>query len=206
MLKKAEALQQLLDRYGYGEAENILDEWNYVKGWTEEFGYSVRAIHGLKNTSFMLACMAAAQNSPIDMLMYYDTRPSAFNGIFDFYTYEPLKGYYALYWYGKFYDMQQQIPAENSLPDIYALCGTGTDGKLLAMVTHYTDDDQAPSREITLDLLGLAAGLGLAIGTIFALDKTNWPKPLVYVMMIAALTWLGFVICRRIRKEDTKAC
>ena len=46
---------------------------------------------------------------------------------------------------------QQQIPAENSLPDIYALCGTGTDGKLLAMVTHYTDDDHAPSREITLD-------------------------------------------------------
>lgn len=61
-------------------------------------------------------------------------------------------------------------------------------------------------RAIVLDVLGLAAGLGLAIGSIFALDKTNWPKPLVYTMMIAALTWLGFVICRRIRKEDTQAC
>lgn len=61
-------------------------------------------------------------------------------------------------------------------------------------------------RAIVLDVLGLAAGLGLAIGSIFALDKTNWPKPLVYAMMIAALTWLGFVICRRIRKEDTQVC
>jgi len=151
MLKKAEALQELLEKYGYGDAENILDEWNYVKGWTEEFSYSVQAIHGLKNASFILACMAAAQDSPIDMLMYYDTRPSAFNGIFDFYTYVPLKGYYALYWYGKFYDMCRQIPAENTLQDIYALCGTDVGGKILAVVTHYTDDDDAPARTVTLD-------------------------------------------------------
>ena len=55
---------------------------------------------------------------------------------------------------------------------------------------------------IALDIAGLAAGLGLAIGSIFALDKTNWPKPLVYLLMIAALVLLGFVICRRIHKED----
>lgn len=57
-------------------------------------------------------------------------------------------------------------------------------------------------KAIALDVLGLAAGLGLAIGSIFALDKTNWPKLLVYLLMIASLTLLGFVICRRIHKED----
>ena len=55
---------------------------------------------------------------------------------------------------------------------------------------------------IVLDIIGLAAGLGLAIGSIFALDKTNWPKPLVYLLMIAAIVELGVVICRRIRLED----
>lgn len=61
-------------------------------------------------------------------------------------------------------------------------------------------------KEIVLDVIGLAAGLGVAIGTIFALDKTNWPKLLVYALMIAACAELGFVICRRIHKEDVRAC
>lgn len=59
-------------------------------------------------------------------------------------------------------------------------------------------------KAIALDIAGLAAGLGLAIGSIFALDKTNWPKPLVYLLMIAALVELGAIICRRIHKEDVQ--
>ena len=61
---------------------------------------------------------------------------------------------------------------------------------------------QLTAKAVVLDIIGLAAGLGLAIGSIFALDKTNWPKPLVYLLMIAALIELGVVICRRIRLED----
>ena len=58
------------------------------------------------------------------------------------------------------------------------------------------------AKAVVLDVIGLAAGLGLAIGSIFALDKTNWPKPLVYLLMIVAIVELGVVICRRIRLED----
>ena len=61
---------------------------------------------------------------------------------------------------------------------------------------------QLTAKAVVLDIIGLAAGLGLAIGSIFALDKTNWPKPLVYLLMIAAIVELGIVICRRIRLED----
>lgn len=57
-------------------------------------------------------------------------------------------------------------------------------------------------RAILLDVLGLAAGIGLCIGTLFALDKTNWPKPLVYGLMILALAELGFVILRRVHRQD----
>lgn len=61
---------------------------------------------------------------------------------------------------------------------------------------------QLTAKAVVLDIIGLAAGLGLAIGSIFALDKTNWPKPLVYLLMIAAIVELGVIICRRIRMED----
>lgn len=57
---------------------------------------------------------------------------------------------------------------------------------------------------ILLDVLGLAAGIGLCIGMIFALDKTNWPKLLVYAGLLLALVELGFVVCRRIALEDRK--
>lgn len=149
--KRAETAQRLMETYGYGDAENILNEWNYVKGWVEEFQYSINMIHGLKNASFILSTMALSQASPIDMLMYYDTRPSAFCGIFDYYSFEALKGYYALYWYGMFYDTDAEIRAENALENIYSLCGVTPDGKVLCALTHYSEDDNAAEKEIKLD-------------------------------------------------------
>ncbi len=64
--------------------------------------------------------------------------------------------------------------------------------------------DGLDAKSITLDAVGLAAGIGLCIATIFALDKTNLPKLLVYAAMLLSLLELGFVICRRIRKEDER--
>ena len=61
-----------------------------------------------------------------------------------------------------------------------------------------------PAKTIVLEVLGLAAGIGLCIGTIFALDKTNLPKLLVYAVMVISLVEWGFVVCRRIAKEDAR--
>lgn len=96
--------------------------------------------------------MCAAQPSAIDMLMYYDTRPSVFNGIFDFYTYEKLKGYYPMKWYGAFYEEgMREIPADNLPEHIYALCGRGRNGKTRTVLTYYTEDEDASDKEIRLD-------------------------------------------------------
>lgn len=61
-----------------------------------------------------------------------------------------------------------------------------------------------PRKAIVLDLLGLAAGIGLCIATIFALDKTNLPHLLVYAGMVLSLAGLGFVVCRRIHQADIR--
>ena len=151
MMGRAERLKAMLVKYGYSHAESHLNEWNYVKGWTDEFLYSVEAIHGMKGAAFVMACISVAQQSPIDMLMYYDTRPSSFNGAFDYYTYRPLHGYYPLYWYGMFYDMAAEVKAENAIDNIYSLCGVDENGKVLAVVTHYTDDDAAANKAVAVD-------------------------------------------------------
>lgn len=152
MTEKAERMKNLLIKYGYENAESILNEWNYVKGWTDEYLYSLKAIHGIKGASFVAACMFASQHSSVDMLMYYDTRPSVFNGVFDFYTYEKLKGYYPFYWYGMLYDCEKEIPAENSIENIYSVCGKDKNGKATIILTYYSDDDSLSAENITIDI------------------------------------------------------
>lgn len=161
-IEKAERIRAMLDRHGFVKTESILNEWNYIKGWTDKYIYSLKAIHGMKGAAFVMAAISLMQSAPVDMLMYYDTRPSVFCGAFDFYTYEKLKGYYPLYWYGKFYDLEAEIRAENSLADVYTLCGCDSDGKLTAIVTYYSDDDSAPEKEFKVDM-GKKSGFELIL-------------------------------------------
>ena len=106
----------------------------------------------MKGAAFTMACISAAQNSSIDMLMYYDTRPGMWCGIFEYYTHATLKGYYPMMWYGKFYDMQYMTYAKNEIDGIYSLCSVDKNGKSLTMLTYYSDEDNAPSRQIKLEL------------------------------------------------------
>ena len=151
MIEKSERMKALLLKYGFEDAESILNEWNYIKGWLDDYVYSIKAMHGVKGAAFTMACISEAQKSSIDMLMYYDTRPSVFCGLFDLYTYERLKGYYALRWYSEFYDLKSEIRAENGFDNIYSLAGVDENGKTLAVVTYYTDDDEAGDRELAVD-------------------------------------------------------
>ncbi len=151
-MAKSKAVKELLIRYGYPDAESILNEWNYVRGWGEEFTYSIESIKGLKGAAFTMAVMCAAQPSDIDMLMYYDARPSGFNGLFDTDTLRILKGYYPFLWYGNFYDMTAEIRTKDEIEDIYTLCGVDENEKVTAIVTYYTEeDDTATDKTVSLD-------------------------------------------------------
>ena len=147
MIEKAERIKKLLTDNGFGGIEVILNEWNYIKGWEEYFKESIKVITGLKGAAFTMAAMSMAQKcDDIDMLMYYDTRPSAFCGAFDVYLYEPLKGYYPLMWYGKFYDGYKYVSCEDDIENIYTLCGVNDDGKVMCVITHYSNDDNEPKK------------------------------------------------------------
>ena len=152
VVRRGETIRRILDENGYTAAENILDEWNYVANWKEHFVESIETIIGMKGAAFNMATMTAAQHSSIDMLMYYDARPSAFNGMFDFYTLRPLKGYYPFKWYGSLYDMEAEVLCENEIESIYTLCGVDSQGKTTTIITYYNNDDSLADKEIKIDL------------------------------------------------------
>lgn len=150
MTEKAERMRKLMDANGYTKAESILNEWNYVQGWVDDFVYSIEQIIGMKGAAFTMACMSAAQKSSIDMLMYYDARPSVFNGLFDFYTMRELKGYYPFLWFSQLMGLTE-VRCETDKAPLYTLCGIDENGKATAIITYYTNDDSAEAKEVQID-------------------------------------------------------
>ena len=154
MSKKGTRISKIAKRYGYGDAESILNEWNYVRGWGDEFVYSIETMISIKGACFTSACMAAAQKNPnIDMLMYYDARPCAMNGLFDFYTMRPLKGYYPFYIYANLYEMGNQVKSVSDDKDIYVVSAKNGD-KAGIMITYYSEDDGNTPKFVTVNVNG----------------------------------------------------
>ena len=151
---KATRIRRLLEKYGYGDVESILNEWNYVRSWSKEFVYSIKQIIGMKGAAFNAAVMSRCQNNPdVDMLMYYDARPTGFNGIWDMYTYEELKGYYAFYSFANLYDLGTQAENVSDDESVYVVAAKNGE-RVGAMVTYYTENDNENSKDVTVEVKG----------------------------------------------------
>ena len=155
---KAVRMREMLDRYGYTETESICNEWNYIKNWDTKFEYSVTQIHGVKNAPFAARTMSLCQDGPVDMLMYYDARPSTFNGLFSLYNYELLPAYYV---YGMWADLRElgtEVTAEGMGEGVTVTAAKDENGRGGLMIAAYCDDDSVTSPvevEICIDGLGV---------------------------------------------------
>lgn len=166
--ERGNIVRKLMDENGYADAESILNEWNYIKGWQEELVYSYQMIVGIKGAAFTAACMAEGQNNGIDMMMYYDARPSLYNGLFDYITLKPLKGYYPFQMFNRLYKMERQVEISGLPEDIYGV--SATDGKEAAvMLSYFTDEENMPEKTMEISLKGLAAN-GVAV---YLLDEDH---------------------------------
>lgn len=136
-------VRALLDKYGYTGAESFLNEWNYIKSWTDDYPYSMKAMVSPKAGAFVCAAMQEGQNCPTDMMMYYDWCPSSnFNGLFDNRTSAPLWSYWALYSWGKLKTLGTQVKAESSYPsDVRVTAARDSEGRLGILVSRYVLDD-----------------------------------------------------------------
>lgn len=144
VVKNIRRHRELIDKYGYTNAESILDEWNYVKNFNGEgWQYSLAQEKRIKGAAFASAVMSASQNEPVDMLMYYDARMNTgMNGIFSILDCKPLKTYYVVNAWSDLAELGDQCEAISDIPDIYAVSAV-KDGEVMTMITYYTDDDSA---------------------------------------------------------------
>ena len=130
----------LLDRYGYTDTESILNEWNYVCGWSgDEWLRSIETEISQKGAAFISAVMTACQHEKTDMLMYYDARINAsMNGLFKPGTFGRLKGYYPVKAWGELLSLENECAVSCDVPDIYSAAATDGETRML-LVTYYTD-------------------------------------------------------------------
>lgn len=159
-----------LDEYGLNNTESILNEWNYVKDWNGEgWVKSIETMIGMKGAAFIAAVMSVCQCAPVDMLMYYDARPCAMNGMFSFYTKKPLCGYYPIKAWGEMLKMGDECETVCDIPDIYATAAADGDDKML-LVTYYTDSDSALPKTFDIELCGIDDSRELSV---CLLDETH---------------------------------
>ncbi len=154
-----EEVDKMLAKYGFAGMETNLNEWNYVAGWLgEEFTRTIEIIKSIKGASYTTACMCVGQASTLDMLMYYDARPCAFNGLFDTDTLRVLKGYYPFKMFGNLYRLGTAVRMEGQIPGVYA--AGATDGEKHALLLTRFDDkaeEGSNGEQMTLSL-GLPTG------------------------------------------------
>lgn len=153
LLSESVWLRRKLDELGYEKTESICNEWNYLWDWSDHFIDSILAINALKGAAFTAATMVTGQNLPIDMLMYYDFRPCAFCGPFNFYTMRPQKPYYPFLMFSSLYQMGTQVSVSSDDGAVYALGAADKDGKTALLVSYYGPHLEKP---VTVSVSGLA--------------------------------------------------
>ena len=147
--------RNLLDEYGFKDTESILNEWNYVKGWhNDDWVYSLKSEKSLKGAAFTAQTMSLCQNEPLDLLMYYDARPCAMNGLFctDIPN-ERLKGYYPFVIFNTLYKLGKNVHSESDTREI-SVCAATDSKDYAVMLTYYDDNDGAGEKKCEINLSG----------------------------------------------------
>ena len=172
-----------MDEIGYDKAESILNEWNYVKGWVDDWPYSLEVESGRynqKGAAFVMATMVDCQSKPVGMLMFYDARAnSGMNNMFSRPTLQPMKGYYPFYAWSKLVDCGTQVActvregrgkasnaatgtvfkSENGSPagSFRAIAAKGEDGSGALIVARYSDDNNVTdTAEVKVSVPGVS--------------------------------------------------
>ena len=143
---------KLFERHGFGDVETHINEWNYVRGWRgDDYIHSAKSIKGLKGSSFIAASMCALHPEKLDMLMFYDGRPSEWNSLFGAWLL-PIKGYYPFIAYRDLRELGTAVVSESS-DFIYSLAATGGEQGAI-LVTHFNDSDDAIEKKVQLQIRG----------------------------------------------------
>ncbi len=151
IIEKAKKVDALIEKYGYTNAEHIINEWNYVKNWSNRLEF-IKAIKGIKGASFCAAVMCALQAYPtVDLLMYYDARPEKiWNGMFNSDTLLPLKGYYPFAMFSELYELGEYVNVVTEDEALYT-CAAKSSEAAAIMLTNYRDEG-AEEKDVKIEI------------------------------------------------------
>ncbi len=126
-VKYAAYAREMLDRYGFTETESILNEWNP----------GIHRRGTLADAAHIGAMFVAMQNSPVDLLCYYDGQlETSYGGLFNPLTKRPFKAYHTFRAFNELYRLGWQ----------YAIEGTTADGQVAPGVYALSAGDEAAER------------------------------------------------------------
>ena len=176
----SDIVDKALKRYGYGDAETILSEWNYVIQWKGETFYeSAQARYSGKGAAYIASTLISCQNSTsLQKMMYYEFRPdwNKYCQAFDWMTNRPIAGYYPFYIWNKLSQYGTTVRVEENDPEIYAVAAKSPSGKLRIFICRYTDDsNEVYSSEVRIKIEGMSGEDATVHLTDTHYLYTEWP-------------------------------
>ncbi len=151
--------QKILASYGYGDTETHLNEWNNAHEWRDR---------GTAYASAMAAAMMLQmQDTPLQMLMYYDAKlhASPYGGMFNPINCRPFCLYYSFKAFGEMYLLGRQAECIVEEEKLYAVAAT--DGVKKAVMISNIGEEQT----LTTNLEGFEVYL---VDESHNLERVDW--------------------------------
>jgi hypothetical protein len=142
-VKYADYVRKTLDDYGFKDTVHFLNEWNA----------GIKNRGKLIDASNMLGMMIGLHATSLDMLMYYDGRPTSnYCGLWSTTPYPGmvLKGYYAFDYFNKLYKLKNQVECSINDNDVLVMAATNN-GKGAINLSNVSDEQKV----ISLQLLNI---------------------------------------------------
>lgn len=149
-------VRDYMDTHGQPQAESILNEWNYVKGWTDAWVYSLEQEAGMKGAAYALCAMLGCQKLPLDMLMYYDMRVGCgMNGLWHPVTFDIQKPWYSYFMFEKLASLGTEVESGSDDAMVQVLGATDKKGRKAVVIGSFSDDDNFGFKKMEIKLKGL---------------------------------------------------
>ncbi len=142
-LDAADYVRRVMEKYGFGDVEDCLTEWNT--------DFNIETRNSPMAAAKVLAMMLGMQKKKPSLLCYYDARisSSSYAGLFNPETYKPRLTYFAMMMFNQAYKLENEVETKSDNENIF-VCGAKKGEKAVLLLSNIGDD-----AEIEIEALGV---------------------------------------------------
>lgn len=181
-VKKSYFFEELKNKYGYTDAEHIVDEWNYMENWNNQ-PPSFKLLVGPKGAAFCAAFFLALQPTPVDIATYFEADViKEWCGIFEVKDMSidslghkdskcvlaPRKPFYSFSYFNELYCLKNEYESSSDKTGLYVCASSDGNTSKAMLATYRSELDHSDS---TIKLSGLPKN-GCTV-TLKLTDKDN---------------------------------